>query len=140
MPALQEDPDIRQGAFRIDEKLMIQQIRFVGSRLRDERLRPIDWSEWSVVIDATYSCGFVCGDAGEDLGGQEKTPVSEYIRRLESDVGRADGLSLRELRRILHYIIGSERWGDAGGETGGGAVWRLITSRLGDAIASRLGA
>lgn len=34
----------------------------------------------------------------------------------------------------------SERWGDGGAGTGGGAVWGLITSRLGNAIAHRLGA
>jgi hypothetical protein len=151
MTALQNDPDIRDDVFSLEEKLTIQQVRFVGARLRDllfryetasrdERAQPIEWAEWSAFIDAAYSCGFVCRDGGEDMGDPEKTPVPEFIRRLESDIGAVDTLRLRDLRRILHYIMRSERWGDGGMGTGGGAVWGLITSRLGAAIARRLGA
>ena len=151
MPALQNDPDIREGLFSLQEKLTIQQVRFVGTRLRDllvryehasrdERLQPIEWVEWSAFIDASYACGFVCHDGGEDMSDREKTPVSEFMRWLERDLGRVDALCLGDLRRILHYIMRSERWGDGGAGTGGGAVWGLITSRLGDAIARRLGA
>lgn len=74
------------------------------------------------------------------MGDPEKTPVPDFIRNLERNLGRVDSLSLRDLRRIMHYIMRSERWGDGGAGTGGGAVWGLITSRLGDAIAQRLGA
>ena len=148
MQALHNDPDIREAPFSLEEKLTIQQVRFVAARLRDllirydtatrdERAQPI---EWSAFIDAAYTCGFVCRDAGEDMGDPEKTPVPEFIRRLEDNLGRVDRLSLRDLRRIMHYIMRSERWGDGGAGTGGGAVWGLITSRLGDAIARRLGA
>lgn len=151
MPALQTDPDIREGPFGLEEKLTIQQVRFVGDRLRDlivryehasrdERLQPIEWKESSAFIDAAYSCGFVCHDGGEDMGDREKMPVPEFMRRLEGDLRLVDTLCLRDLRRILHYIMRSERWGDGGAGTGGGAVWGLITSRLGDAIARRLGA
>lgn len=151
MPALQNDPDIREGLFSLEEKLTIQQVRFLGTRLRDllvryehasrdERLQPIEWVEWSAFIDATYSCGFVCHDGGEDMGDREKTPVPEFMLWLERDLGRVDTLCLRDLRCILHYTMRSERWGDGGAGTGGGAVWGLITSRLGDAIARRLGA
>ena len=151
MAALQNDPDIRDGLFGLEEKLTIQQVRFVGARLRDlivryehasrdERPQPIEWAEWSAFLDAAYSCGFVCHDGGEDKGNRAKTPVSEFMRRLERDLERVDTLCLRDLRRILHYIMRSERWGDGGMGTGGGAVWGLITSRLGNAIAYRLGA
>lgn len=151
MTALQNDPDIRDDVFSLEEKLTIQQVRFVGARLRDllaryetaardERAQPIEWAEWSAFIDAAYSCGFVCRDGGQDMGDPEKTPVPEFMRRLESDIGAVDTLRLRDLRRILHYIMRSERWGDGGMGTGGGAVWGLITSRLGAAIARRLGA
>lgn len=151
MPALEKDPDIRHGLFSLEDQLTVEQVRFVGARLRDllvryetatrdERLRPIDWAEWSVFIDAAYSCGFVCRDGGEDMGDREKTPVPEFMRRLERDLGRVDTLSLRDMRRILHYVMRSERWGDGGAGTGGGAVWGLITSRLSDVIARRLGA
>ena len=151
MPALQNDPDIREGLFSLEEKLTIQQVRFVGTRLRDllvryehasrdERLQPIEWVEWSDFIDACYACGFVCHDGGEDMGDREKTPVPEFMLWLERDLGRVDTLCLRDLRCILHYTMRSERWGDGGAGTGGGAVWGLITSRLGDAIARRLGA
>ena len=54
-------------------------MRFVGVRLRDlliryetalrdERLQPIEWAEWSAFIDAAYSCGCVCGDGNERMG------------------------------------------------------------------------
>lgn len=151
MAALQNDPDIREGMFSHDEKLTIQQVRFVAERLRDlltryrtasrdERAKPIEWAEWSAFIDAAYSCGFVCRDGGEDMGDREKKPVPEFMRRLEGDLRLVDTLCLRDLRRILHYIMRSERWSDGGAGTGGGAVWGLITSWLGDAIARRLGA
>ena len=151
MPALQNGPDIREAPFSREEKLSIQQVRFVCARLRDlivgyenasrdERLQPIEWKEWSAFINAAYSCGFVCHDGSEDMGDRRKTLVPEFMRRLERDLGQVDTLGLRDLRRILHYIMRSDRWGDGGAGTGGGAVWGVITSRLGDAIARRLGA
>ncbi len=83
MPALQNDPDIREALFSLEEKLTIQQVRFVAERLRDlltryrtasrdQRAKPIEWAEWSAFIDAAYSCGFVCRDGGEDMGDREK--------------------------------------------------------------------
>ena len=151
MPVIQSDPDIRQDVFSLDEKLTIQQVRFVGARLRDllvryqeasrdERIRPIDWPEWSAFIDAAYSCGFVCSDASDHMGDRAQTSVSEFMLGLESDLSRVETLSLRDLRKILHYVMRSERWGDGGADTGGGTVWWLVTSRLGAAIANRLGA
>ena len=151
MKAIEHDPDIRQGVFRLEEQLTLQQIRFVGVKLRerirrhetsssDERLRPIDWPEWHAFIDAANACGFVCSEAGEDMGDGLKTPVSEKIKTLKRSPAGLEQLSLRDLRRIVHYIMRSERWGDGGCDTGGGAVWDLITSRLGDALAHRLGA
>lgn len=151
MQAIDDDPDIRQDGFRLDEKLTREQVRFVAQKLqdlvnkytlgsRDERMRPTEWLEWDNFIDAAYACGFVCSDAGQDMGDDAQTPVPDVISRLQQDPRRTADLTLRELRRILHYIIRSERWGDAGADTGGGAVWGLISSRLGGAIASRLGA
>lgn len=151
MQAIDADPDIRQDAVRLDEKLTLQQIRFVAEKLqdlvnkytlssRDERMRPTEWLEWDAFIQAAYACGFVCSDAGQDMGDTAQTPVPDVISRLQQDPRCVEDLTLRELRRILHYIIRSERWGDAGANTGGGAVWGLISSRLGGAIASRLGA
>jgi hypothetical protein len=151
MKPIEHDPDIRQGVFRLDEQLTLEQIRFVGGKLRDlirrhkassreERSRPIDWPEWHDFIEAAYACGFVCGDAGEDMGDEKNTPVSEKIRTLKNSPAGLEQLSLRDLRRIVHYIMRSERWADGGCDTGGGAVWDLITSRLGDALARRLGA
>mgnify|MGYP000468014266 CR=1 FL=1 len=94
MKAIEHDPNIRQGVFRLDEQLTLQQIRFVWGKLRelirrhktssrDERLRPIDWPKWDAFIDAAYACGFVCGDAGEDMGDGLKTQVSENIKTLK---------------------------------------------------------
>ncbi|MBO6883045.1 MAG: hypothetical protein JJ869_05615 [Marivita sp.] len=151
MRALENDPDIRDAPFSLQEKLTIQQVRFVGARLRDlvdryesasreERLRPIYWAEWSVFMNAAHSCGFVCRDEGEDMGDPKKTPVLEFMRKLVNNLELVESLCLRDLRRILHYAMRSERWGDGGAGTGGGTVWALITSRLGNAIARRLGA
>ncbi len=39
MSALQNDPDIREAEFSLEEKLTIQQERFVGVRLRDLLIR-----------------------------------------------------------------------------------------------------
>lgn len=77
---------------------------------------------------------------GEDMGDPKKTPVPEFMRKLEDNLELVESLCLRDLRRILHYVMRSERWGDGGAGTGGGAVWALITSRLGNAIVRRLGA
>ena len=151
MPTLQNDPDIRDDLFGLEEKLTIQQVRFVGERLRDllnryntapreERAKPKEWAEWSTFINAAYSCGFVGHDGGEHMGDREGAPVPEFMRRLEGDLGLVDTLCLRDLRRILHYVMRSERWGDGGADKGGGALWGLITSRLGEAIAHRLAA
>ncbi len=151
MPALQNDPDIREGLYGLEEKLTIQQVRFVGVRLRDlivryehasrdERLRLIEWAEWSAFIDAANSCGFVCHDGGEDMRNPVKTLVSGFMRRLKCDFERVDTLCLYDLRRTLHYVMRRERWADGGAGTGGDVVWGLITSRLGDAMARRLGA
>lgn len=151
MKALAHDPDIRQGVFRLEEQLTLQQICLVGralrdlirrheSSLRDERMRPIDWPEWHAFIDAAYACRLVCGDAGEDMVDELKTPVSEKIRTLKRSPAGLEQLSLRDLRRIFPLIMRRERWGDRGCDTDGGAVWGLITSRLGDALARRLGA
>jgi len=151
MKAIEHDPDIRPDIFSLEDKLTVQQIRFVASCLRvlinryetssrEDRARPIDWPEWHAFIDAAYACGFVCGDAGQDMGDAMKTPIPELIKTLKRSPARLEQMSLRDLRRIIHFIMRSERWGDGGCDTGGGAVWDLITSRLGDALARRLGA
>ena len=149
MPVLQNDPNIREAPFSLEEKLTIQQVRFVGAQLRNllvrhetsrsRRLRPIKWGEWSDFVDAAYSCSFVCNDSAEGMGDREKTLVPEFIRRLEGDLGTIQTLCLCNLRRILNGIVRSERWSDGGASTGGSAVLVLITSRLGNAVAGRLG-
>jgi hypothetical protein len=151
MQAIKDDPDIRQAGFSLEDKLTLEQIRLVGSSLRnlinryetysrDAPVRPIDWPEWDTFLETAYACGFVCSDAGTDMGDDMKTPVVEVIEELKRSPVRLEELGLRDLRRILHYILRRERWSDGGRDTGGGAVWDLITSRLGDALARRLGA
>ena len=39
MSALQNDPDFPEAEFSLEEKLTIQQVRFVGVRLRDLLIR-----------------------------------------------------------------------------------------------------
>ena len=67
-----------------------------------------------------------------------RTPIRELIETLKRDPSPVEGMSLREIRQIIHFIMRDERWGDQGQDTGGGAVWGLITSPLGNAIANRL--
>ncbi|MEY4890361.1 MAG: hypothetical protein RIQ75_1491 [Pseudomonadota bacterium] len=148
MPALQNDLDIREALVSIEEKPTIQHARLIGAQLwdlliqyarasRDERLDQIKWPKWPAIMDPAYACGFVCGDAGEAMCDEGKTPVSEKIKALKRSAAGLEQLTLRDLRRIVHYIMRSERCGNAGQDTEGGAVWDLITLRLGDALAGR---
>ncbi|PUB10557.1 hypothetical protein DFP92_1187 [Yoonia sediminilitoris] len=148
---IENDPDVRQNMLSLDEKLTKDQVEYVGRMLRklitqlekkrySEPLRPVEWEQWNNFILSTYACGFVCCDGGETMDDRAQTPISQVIRALQEDPKPVEGFSLRELRQIIHFIIRSERWGDAGAETGGGAVWGLIDTSLGDAIARRLGA
>lgn len=133
MPAPQSYPDICEVLFSLEEKLSIQPVWSVGARLadllvrcenasRDKRLRPGGLAEWPILIDATYSFGFVCNNGGQDLGDREKTLLFEFFRTLESDLARADTIGLRDLCRTRHYIMRIERWGDCAARRGGGAV------------------
>lgn len=144
------DAQIREDFVSLDEKLTRAQVAFFGRTLRDliervpkntsaPRLKPTGWREWKLFHDAAYVCGFVCRDATDQIDWRGQTSVSEFMRWLERDPARIAELSLREVRQIIHFIIRSERWADAGGPKGGGAIWSLITSPLGDALAKRLG-
>ena len=148
---LHEDTDIRKENFSLSDKLTSDQVQFVARRLRDlivrqetnspsDRVKPTQWQEWQIFIEAAYACGFVCQDAGEQMDDSEHTPIREFIEALKRDPSRVERMSLRELRQVIHFIMRDERWGDQGKDTGGGAVWGLITSPIGEAIAQRLGA
>lgn len=151
MTKITSDPDLLSGTFSLDDKLYSEQIEFVGRCLRDliKRLksdacsyysRPNGWPEFRMFIQASYSCGFVCGDADEYMEFGVRMHIHRVIDQLTRDTEKVEALSLRQIRQIMHFIMRSERWGDQGADTGGGAVWALITSPLGDAIARRLGA
>ena len=152
MPSLiQEDGDIRKENFSLSDKLTSEQVRFLAGRLHDlisrqetnsraYFVKPTEWKEWHIFIQAAYACGFVCHDAGEHMDNPERTPIRELIDTLKRDPCRVERMNLRDLRQIIHFIMRDERWGDQGQDTGGGAVWGLITSPLGEAIARRLGA
>lgn len=148
---IHEDGDIRKESFSLSDKLTSDQVQFVARRLhelivrqethsRSDRIVPREWQEWHIFIQAAYSCGFVCPDAGEQMDNSERTPIRELIETLKRDPRRVERMSLRELRQVIHFIMRDERWGDQGQDTGGGAIWGLITSPLGEAIARRLGA
>lgn len=145
------DPDLLSGTFSLDDKLYSEQIQFVGRCLRDliKRLdsgarsyysRPIIWPEFHMFIQASYSCGFVCRDADEHMEFGVRMHITRVIDALTQDTEKVEALTLRQIRQVLHFIMRSERWGDQGADIGGSAVWVLITSPLGDAIARRLGA
>jgi hypothetical protein len=151
MAVLRNGLRVREALCSLDEKLAFQQVQFVGVRSRDsliryaaasrdERLHEIKWARWPSLMDPAYACGFVGVDAGEAMGDEGKTPVSENIKALKRSPAGLEQLTLRHLRRIVQYIMRSEWCGNAGYDTGGGAVWDMITSRLGDALARRLGA
>ena len=151
MPALHHDPDVREALFSLEDELTIKQVRFMAARSRgwpvrydtaaqDEGLRPIGCPEGAAFIAAACSPGFVCRHAWEDMADRERPPVSASARRRVGGPGRIDGLVLRVLREVLHHIMRHGPWDDGGAETGGGAIWHLMTSRPGEAIAQRLGA
>lgn len=144
-----KDRDIRQQNFSLNDKLTLEQVQFVAQRLSDlvarqktsyasDVIKPISWQEWRLFIEAAYACGFVCRDAGEHMDDDARTPIKELIETLKRDSSPVVDMSLRELRQIIHFIMRDERWSDQGQDTGGGAVWGVIASPLGSAIARRL--
>jgi len=147
--SIHEDRDIRQQNFSLNDKLTLEQVQFVARRLKDliarqqtsstsNGVKPTEWQEWRLFIGAAYACGFVCRDADEHMDDDAHTPIRELIETLKRDSSPVVDMSLRELRQIIHFIMRDERWSDQGQDTGGGAVWGLITSSLGPAIARRL--
>jgi hypothetical protein len=145
------DLDLKSGTFSLDDKLYSEQIQFVGRCLSDliKRLnsgtrsyysRPVSWPEFHIFIQASYSCGFVCCDADEYMDFGVRMHIPRVIEALTRDPEKVETLTLRQIRQVMHFILRSERWGDQGADTGGSAVWGLITSPLGNAIARKLGA
>lgn len=141
-PLLADDPDFYSGsfAFNIDEMLSADQVRLMRWALQcltekyrafDGRGRPVDWTEWKLIISAGYGCGFVC----KDLDAEEGHRIFYKLLDSSSEAGR---LTIRQLRALFHYIIRSERWGDMGGDRGGNTLWVFLESDAAEAVRNRL--
>ncbi|MGQ3488797.1 hypothetical protein [Roseovarius pacificus] len=148
--SIYKDRDIREQNFSLDDKLTLEQVHFVARRLSElisrqkessvsDGVKPTSWQEWRIFIEAAYACGFVCRDAGEHMDDDTRTPIRELIETLKRHPNPVEDMSLREIRQIIHFVMRDERWGDQGQDTGGGGVWGLISSPLGNAIVRRLG-
>lgn len=148
--SIYKDRDIRKQNFSLNDKLTLEQVQFVARRFSElisrqkessasDGVKPTSWQEWRIFIEAAYACGFVCRDAGERMHDDARTPIRELIETLKRDPSPVEDMSLREIRQIIHFNMRDERWGDQSQDTGGGAVWGLITSPLGNAIVRRLG-
>jgi hypothetical protein len=94
------------------------------------RERPVDWSEWKCFLSGACACGFVVRDGEE----REGYPLYE---RLKHTPETAKEMSLYDLKCLIHYVVRSERWGDAGGDFGGNTLWQFITSRGGQKVVER---
>jgi len=95
------------------------------------RGRPVDWSEWKLFLSAGYVCGFVCND----LDAEEGHRIFRNLLEVPSD---AEHLTVRKLRALVHYIIRSERWGDAGGDKGAITLWKFLESDAAKGVCERL--
>jgi hypothetical protein len=138
-----ENPNPR----RLSDKLSAKQLAAMAgllSNLHDRflieeghgTLSPTSWAEWGAFIHGAYGLGFVCHDAGDVM--DDGSRIRDFIAQLAADPALASNLSLRQLRQIIHYIVRSERWGDAGGAIGAGTLYRFVVAGLAKAFEKRL--
>jgi hypothetical protein len=129
------------------DKLSIDQIlemaKLLG-QLHDRNLKdgqvsgskPVSWDEWQAFMIMAYDLGFVCRDAGYQM--DDGTPTGDFINLMIADKALVKSLTLRKIRQVIHYIVRSERHGDAGGDRGAGTLYNFVENGLADAFAGRL--
>lgn len=138
-----ENPNPR----RLTDKLSAKQVAAMAGLLSNlherfliegcnETPSPSSWPEWVAFLQGAYDLGFVCHDAGDVLDDGSRT--SYIIVQLAADPALASNVTLRQLRQIIHYIVRSERWGDAGGSFGAGTLYRFVGAGLAKAFQERL--
>lgn len=153
MTQILNDPDVASLENKIQhpnsliDKLSIDQIlemaKLLG-QLHDRYLKdgqvsgskPVSWDEWQAFMIKAYDLGFVCSDAGHQM--DDGTSTGDFINMLIADKALVKSLTLRQIRQVIHYIVRSERHGDAGGDRGAGTLYNFLENGLADAFAGRL--
>lgn len=90
-----------------------------------------DLPEYDRFLHGAYACGFVCRDI--DGPGFERRMVA--LTRDVDDLRRAD---FGTLRKYVHTVTRSERFGDAGCPFGGGAIYPAVEGGALAVVADRL--
>lgn len=149
MTQIWDDPDVASLENKIShpnsliDKLSVDQIldmaKLLGQlhdRFMKDDSKPVSWPEWQSFMDMAYDLGFVCRDAGHQM--DDGTPTADFINLMITDKALVKSLSLRQIRQVIHYIVRSERHGDAGGDLGAGTLYNFVENGLADAFAGRL--
>lgn len=153
MTQIWDDPDVVSLENKIShpnsliDKLSVDQIlemaKLLG-QLHDRYLKDgqvsgsklVSWDEWQAFMIRAYDLGFVCRDAGHQM--DDGTSTGDFINMMTADKALVKSLSLRQIRQVIHYIVRSERHGDAGGDRGAGTLYNFLENGLADAFAGRL--
>lgn len=142
LSSISDDPGVKfeNASVSIEDKISTDQLQLMRWALQsliekyqafNGRGRPVDWAEWKLLISAGYVCGFVCNDLDADEG-------HTVFRQVLDTASVGEQLTVRQLRALFHYIIRSERWGDAGGDKGGRTLWLFLGSDAAEAVYNRL--
>ncbi|MFG6517828.1 hypothetical protein ACGYLX_10240 [Sulfitobacter sp. 1A13496] len=142
LSSLSDDPGVKidNASLSIEDKISTDQLQLMRWALQcliekyqafNGRGRPVDWTEWKLFLQAGYVCGFVCND----LNAEEGHRIFRNLLEVPSD---AEHLTVRKLRALVHYIIRSERWGDAGGDKGAITLWEFLESDAAKRVCERL--
>lgn len=93
---------------------------------------PRSWGEWDLFHRVAYGSGFVC-TVPVDYPGYEAS-----FRNLIEGREPVSSMGLDRIRLAMTFMMRSERWGDSGNATGGGAVWSLLRSGKAEDVSARL--
>lgn len=125
------DDPMREDLVRV----FAQSLRLLARRAESKRKSadaPRYWDEWDLFHRVAYASGFVC-NVPDDCPGYEAS-----FRNIIGGVDMVSALGLDRIRLAMTFMMRSERWGDSGNDTGGGAVWSLLRSGRAGEISDRL--
>lgn len=88
-----------------------------------------DLPEYTRLIEGAYACGFV---------DPRTSPRPDNLPRYTAETEGLRTVSFGVLRSFIYAIFRSERWGDAGEERGGGAIYPALRSGALEIVAERL--
>lgn len=134
--------------FSVKDELDSEQIEVIVLSIRkllqawsaQENSKFASLQEYRTFIEDTYRCGFVC----HDINGPAFECRMVDLTRNHEALRQA---KLLTIRKYVHTLMRSERFGDAGDSFGGGAIYPAVESgalaavagRLADELASRKG-